>query len=193
MATVKVLVEGYAHKGKDGYVATSTTVLIEDSGKKILVDPGCNEKLLLDALERVNLKPSDIDMIFLTHFHLDHVLNIRLFPGKDVLDASTIYRGDNEIPFSEKIPGTDVEIIATPGHSSEHATPLVRTDNGIVAIAEDLWWWERGKQKTDTKSLLTLKDPFARDNKALLKSRKRILEKADLVIPGHGKIFRVEK
>ncbi|MCX6818153.1 MAG: MBL fold metallo-hydrolase [Candidatus Aenigmarchaeota archaeon] len=193
MAKVKVLIEGYAHEGNGCYEATSTTVLIEDSGKKIIVDPGCNEELLLQALKGEGLTPKDIDLIFLTHYHIDHVLNIRLFPGKDILDGNIIYRGDKEFSFKEKIPGTNIEIIETPGHAHEHTTPLVKTEKGIIAIAEDLWWWEDEKQKTDKKSLLSLKDPFVKDEAALLKSRKIIIEKADFIIPGHGKMFKVEK
>jgi len=193
MAVVKVLVEGYARVGNGFYEATCTTVLIEDSGKKIIVDPGCNKDMLLLALEKEGLTPNDIDLIFLTHYHLDHVLNIMLFPDKDILDGNTIYRGDKEFSFKGKIPGTNVKIIETPGHAHEHATPLVKTEKGVIAIAEDLWWWEDGKQKTDKESLLSLKDPFVKDEVALLKSRKIILKKSDFIIPGHGKMFKVEK
>ncbi|MFA5745943.1 MAG: MBL fold metallo-hydrolase [archaeon] len=193
MSTVKILVEGYAHEGKDCYEATCSTVLIEDSGKRIIVDPGCNEKLLLNALKKEKLTPKDIDLIFLTHYHIDHLLNIRLFPGIDILDGDIIYRGDKEFSFKKKIPGTNIEVIETPGHAHEQVTLLVKTEKGIIAIAEDLWWWEDGKQKTDKKSLLSLKDPFVKNKQALLKSRKLILQKADYIIPGHGKMFKVEK
>ena len=193
MAKVKVLVEGYARKSGNVYEATCSTVLIEDAGKRIIVDPGCNEALLLSALQKEGLLPNDIDLVFLSHYHVDHILNIRLFPGKDVLDGTTIYRGDKEFSFEGKIPGTSIEVIETPGHAHEHATLLVKTEKGIVAIAEDLWWWEDGKQKTDKKTLLSLKDMCAKDKKALLKSRKLILKRADFIIPGHGKMFNTEK
>ncbi|MDI6807027.1 MAG: MBL fold metallo-hydrolase, partial [Candidatus Aenigmarchaeota archaeon] len=87
MTEVKVLIEGYATKER----ASPSTVLIEDSGLKILVDPGANKELLLNTLSKEGLKPEDIDLIFLTHYHLDHILNIRLFPDKDILDGNTIY------------------------------------------------------------------------------------------------------
>lgn len=193
MAKLKVLVEGYARETKGHFEATCTTVLIEDSGKKIIVDPGCNKKLLLKALKKERLNPKDIDLIFLTHYHLDHLLNIKLFPGKDILDGDTIYRDDKEFSFQGKIPKTNIEVIKTPGHAHEHTTLLVKTEKGVIAIAEDLFWWVDGKQKTDKKSLLSLKDPFVKDEKALLKSRKIIIKKADFIIPGHGKIFKVEK
>jgi len=193
MATTRFIVKGYARKRANYYKATSNTILIEDSGKKILVDPGCNEGLLLSGLKKEGLKPKDTDMIFLTHYHPDHVLNVRLFPKVDVLDGDKIYRGDREYSYKDRIPGTAVEVIATPGHAYEHATLLVKTKHGVVAIAGDLWWWEDGKQKTDAKTLLTLKDPLANDNVTLLSSRKKILQKADFIIPGHGKMFSTGK
>ena len=72
MAKVKVLIQGYARKTKDGWLAASAAVLINDGGKNVLVDPGSNKKLLLEKLSEEGLKCEDIDMIFLTHHHLDH-------------------------------------------------------------------------------------------------------------------------
>lgn len=40
---------------------------------------------------------------------------------------------------------------------------------------------------------MNLIDPFANDNEALKKSRKLVLEKADWIIPGHGKKFKLVK
>lgn len=193
MAKVTVLVEGYARPKGDYYEASPSTTLIEDNGRKIIVDPGCNEKLLLDALKKHGLEPRDIDYIFLTHYHVDHFLNIRLFPAKDVLDGETIYRGDREISFSKFLPGTGIEVIPVPGHAHEHSALFVNTGGGVVAVAADVWWWEDGEQKTGLKSLLTISDPFVKDKKQLLKSRKAILARADFIIPGHGKMFKVPK
>lgn len=193
MAEVIVLVEGYARSKKDYYEASCSTVLIVDNGKNILVDPGCNEELLLNALKKQKLSPNDIDCIFLSHYHVDHILNLRLFPKKDVLDGDVIYRGDKEYSFSKIIPGTAIEVIPTPGHAHEEVTLLVKTKKGVVAVAEDLWWWEDGKQKTDLKSLVELKDSFVKNEDQLKKSRELILSKADWIIPGHGKIFKVPK
>ena len=53
---LKVLIKGYAKKTKDGWLASSTTALIEDSGKKIIVDPGINKELLLKKLQEEKLK-----------------------------------------------------------------------------------------------------------------------------------------
>ncbi len=187
---VTVLIEGYARKNGKYYEATCSTILLEDSGKRILVDPGCNEGILIQALRKRGISLKSIDLIFVTHTHLDHILNVRLFPHVDVADGTTIYRGGKEVAYRGILPGTTIHIIPTPGHTADHATPLVRTEQGIIAIAGDLWWWE-GEQKTDQKSLMSLADPLATDRAILLKSRKLILSKADYIIPGHGSIFRV--
>jgi len=193
LAKLTILVEGYARDGKDYFEASPTTVLVEDCGKRVLVDPGCNKELLVAAFKKENISMSEVDYIFLTHTHLDHFLNIRLFPKLDVLDGGTIFRGDKEYSFSKFLPGTKIEVVRTPGHSFEHVALLVWTDSGVVAIAGDVFWWVDGEQKTDLKSLLTINDPYLHDSKELLKSRKLLLEKSDFIIPGHGKMFKVLK
>jgi len=195
MSEIKILVEGYAKPtGGDSYKASPTSILIKDSGKIILVDPGASRQKLLNALKKEGLETEDIDIIFLTHYHPDHLLNIKLFDNVDIYDGSTVYRDDEEFEYSGNIPGTNIQVVSTPGHAYEHVSLLVNTKEGKMCVAGDLWWWMDGaKQKIDTESLLSLKDPFAKDKKALLKSRKKILSMADIIIPGHGKMFRVGK
>lgn len=194
MTEVKILIEGYAKKTKSGWLASPSTVLIRDSGLNILADPGSNKKLLLKMLDKEELKPKDIDIIFVTHYHLDHTLNIRLFPDCDVLDGNEINRDDKMFSYSGKIPKTNVEVIETPGHAHEHASLLVETKIGKIAIAGDLFWWrDDEKQETDYESLMNHKDPYVKDEEVLKESRKKILEIADYIIPGHGKMFKVKK
>ena len=69
-----------------------------------------------------------------------------------------------------------------------------KTDKGNIVIAEDLFWWAEGEeQKTDRESLLNLKDEYMKDWDALIKSRKKVLDLADFIIPGHGSMFKVKK
>ena len=193
MNVVKVVIQGYAHPGpRNTYVASPSCTLIISSGKKILVDPGANQELLSSRLKKEGLMPKNIDYIFLSHYHPDHVLATRLFPKQDIVDSEIIWRNDSEIYHKGKLPGTDIEIIKTPGHSSEHASLIVKTaEYGIVCVAQDLFWWEDGKQKSDsTKDLINLKDPFASNMKTLKVSRENILKIADWIIPGHGGMFK---
>lgn len=194
MSEIKLLIQGYARKTKNGWQASSAIVLVRDSGRNILVDPGSNTRRLLSALAREGLKPADIDLIFLTHFHLDHILNIRLFPHAAVVDGDTVYVGDAGRAIRGKIPGTEIAVLETPGHAHEHAALIVRTKKGRVAVAGDcFWWWDYEPQKTDERSLLYKKDPFVKNWRQLLSSRKKLLSVADWIIPGHGKMFKVKR
>ena len=192
MNKVIILVEGYAHPNEDGsYTASPTTSLIDTGDKKILVDPGTNSEKLFEAMKVHNLMVHDISFIYLSHYHPDHFLNIRLFPNIGIYDGGTRWSGDKEYFYSDLLPETDIEILKTPGHAPEDCSLLVKTDLGLVCIAPDVFWWEDGKQKSDTlEDLLNLVDPFATDKTALLVSRKLVISKADYIIPGHGKMFK---
>jgi glyoxylase-like metal-dependent hydrolase (beta-lactamase superfamily II) len=189
---IHILVEGYAHQGENGsYVASPTSYLIEAGDKKILVDPGTNKQKLLDALESLKVKHEDINFIYLTHYHPDHFLNLKLFPNLDVYDGDIKWNDDKEEFHQGKLGIEGVEILKTPGHSPEHTSLLVDTEEGKVCIAQDVFWWEDGKQQSDTEEdLINLEDPFATDMDLLMSSRKLVLEKAEWIIPGHGKKFK---
>jgi glyoxylase-like metal-dependent hydrolase (beta-lactamase superfamily II) len=58
-------------------------------------------------------------------------------------------------------------------------TVLAGTTEGVVALTH-LWWFEGGPQE----------DPYATDPGQLHNSRRRVLDSADMVVPGHGAMFR---
>ncbi len=59
--------------------------LIFDDKTLILVDVGVNKKDLVDALKSINKKIEDIDLILLTHNHVDHIKGLRF------VDETKIY------------------------------------------------------------------------------------------------------
>lgn len=191
MNKIKVLIEGYARKIKGGWLASSTTTLIESNGKFILADPGTNRELLLGKLKQNDLTVSDVDFVFMTHYHPDHNLLSGIFPNAKILDDEFIYEGDSQIKHHGVIPGTSIKIISTPGHDQFHGSLVVPTREGIFVVAGDVFWWaDEGKQDLSSAGvLLDHEDPFVKDKKALRKSRKKVLEIADWIIPGHGKMF----
>lgn len=195
MPTIKILIEGYAKELKNGWVATSTTCLITTENKKIISDPGCNRKKLLNALQQEHLTTSDIDYVFLSHCHPDHILLAGIFEKAKFItfDTNLVYDKDHLIKFDKHILGKDIEIIETPGHVLEHLSLLVNTPDGKIAVAGDvIWWIEDEKQVVDVNQ----KDHTqakGMNMESLIKSRKKLLEIADYIIPGHGKIFKVNK
>ena len=196
MTKVKVLIEGYAREESDAEAASCTTTLIKEKDLNIIVDPGMNRKLLLEALKKEKLSVRDINYVILTHTHIDHCLLAGIFEKAVILDDSSIYTFDGKIRGHEgKVPGTDIKIIKTPGHDQFHCAVVVDTEElGRVVVAADVFWWaDNEEQKTDRKSLIEHKDPYMKNEKQLMESRNKILNIADYVIPGHGKMFKVEK
>jgi len=183
MNQINIALEGYARKtDKNRYIASSTCVLIEAPGCKILTDPGI-DPLLPEALKKLGLKPEMINVVFLSHRHADHIENRRLFPCARTINGWSCESG--------LIRGTDVRIVDTPGHLKKHAALILDCQGKSFAVAGDVFWWEDGQQpKMDRKSLMDLPDPFARDWAALLASRKKLLDTADYIIPGHGRLFK---
>ena len=186
-ANVDILIKGYYKpEGTRGH-ACSTVTLIEDKEFKVIVDPGTlsDPKILIEALKRRNLSPDDINVVFITHSHIDHYKYVGLFPKARILEYFGWWHGDF---WSEVEPGTDgilndnIRVIKTPGHSDDSITLLVKTHKGTIAICGDVFWKKNYPEN----------DPYASDNFLLKKSRQKLLKIADYIIPGHGDMFKVE-
>lgn len=195
MAEVKVLIEGYAKKLEKGWVASSTACLITAKNKKIITDPGCNRKKLLEALDKQGLTTDDIDYVFLSHCHPDHILLAGIFEKTKFItfDTNLMYDKDLMLEFDKHILGKDIEIIETPGHVLEHLSVLVNTPKGKIAIAGDAIWWVEGEKQVFDINQKDHSQAKGMNMEKLIESRKKLLEVADYIIPGHGKMFKVKK
>ncbi len=177
-AQLDVLTAGYA----DDRVA-STVTLVRDSGAVIVIDPGmvASRDLILSPLRGLGIEPHQVTDVVFSHHHPDHTLNAALFPEARFHDHWAIYKDDEWIDRSadgfELSPS--VELRATPGHTAEDISTLVRTDAGLVACTH-LWWSVDGPPI----------DPLAADQEQLERSRAVLLELAPaLIVPGHGRPF----
>jgi len=188
MAHVKVLLKGYTSDSDPDSGSSPTITLIKDkdgNGKEmnIIVDPGAvkDRKLIIDALKKESLKIGDIDIVCITHSHMDHYINIGMFPNARALDYWGLWHEDklDEIRAGPRNFSNDISIIRTPGHNYDNITLLVKTKQGVVAICGDMFWRE-GYPKDD---------PYASDMPLLRKTREELLKVADFIIPGHGDMF----
>lgn len=178
-ARYHLLHAGYAN---DDGVASSVSLVL-DGEAVIVVDPGMvrERSLVLDPLARHGVRPESVTHVVLTHHHPDHALNAALFPNAEVVDFWARYRGDQWLDHDGDghAIGPSSRIMLTPGHTAQDLTFLVETDDGVVACTH-CWW------RSDRSPAV---DPLADDQQALERSRARILEAADVVVPGHGAPF----
>ena len=71
---MKVCVLSSGSKGNSTYVETKK--------HKILIDIGTSSLYVEKALKEINVDPSDIDIILITHSHVDHVSGLKVFCKK---------------------------------------------------------------------------------------------------------------
>jgi len=178
MAQLDVLFTGYV-----GERVAGTVALIRTGDLVIVVDPGMvpERGAILDPLGALGVSPRDVTDVILSHHHPDHTMNIALFPTVRVHDHWAVYQNDTWMsrPAEGAQLAPDVRLLETPGHTPQDITTLVDTDEGVAALTH-LWWHESAES-----------DPLAWDLGELHAHRLRIVELADLIVPGHGAPFPV--
>jgi glyoxylase-like metal-dependent hydrolase (beta-lactamase superfamily II) len=184
MATVDVLIPGHVKDTPAGKSVHPSVSLVRDGDLVIVVDPGIldDPALLTDALAAQQVGVDDVTHVFVTHHHLDHTRHVGMFPRALVVDVDSIY--DGSLWLDHDGDGyhlsDDVSVIETPGHAQECAALVVRTEDGTVVLTHAWWFADMSPER----------DPLAWSQEALDRSRERILEIADVVVPGHGPAFR---
>lgn len=169
--------------GSPGPHVASTCSLVRDADVLVVVDPGLapSQAAILDPLRALGVEPGAVTDVVLSHHHPDHALNVALFPAARVHDHWAIYdfagRWD-DVEAEGRVLAPSVSLLRTPGHSAEDISTVVGTDDGIVVFTH-LWWTADGPAE----------DPYAPDAGVLHASRSRVLELADLIVPGHGDPF----
>ena len=179
---VSVLVEGYVKpiEGREPRLGVSddgarrvagTVVLVKGETVTLVSDPGMvtDRALILDALEKRGVAPEAVTHVFISHHHPDHTVNIALFPNAEVVDFWATYEGDVWADHGDEYrvaPG--IRVVRTPGHTDEDASLVVETDHGTYVLTH-LWAFadiEPGEDDSEHK--------------------KKMLQIADWIIPGHG-------
>ena len=182
MATVHLL-----HAGYTGERTASSVVLVRDGDALIVADPGMvrSRALILDPLAALGVAPEAVTHVFLSHHHPDHTMNVALFPNAEVVDFWARYKDDVwlDMPGDGYRLSPHAQLWLTPGHTQEDASLIVEADDGVYAMTHCWWHADRTPEI----------DPYGDDQDAIMAGRARILEVADVVIPGHGAPFRVQR
>lgn len=182
MAEVKILIEGYTSADSGEEKTCATITLVKDKDVIMVVDPGVleNQEMLVRALKKEGLTVNDVNVVCITHSHIDHYRNIGMFPEAKTLEFYGLWDKNTVDDWREQFTD-DIKIIKTPGHDSTSITLLIKTDKGTVAICGDVFWEENYPEK----------DIYADEPEKLKESRKKVLQSADWIIPGHSGMYKV--
>ena len=100
----------------EGIPASVSTFLLQIDGKNILFDAGLGAfgGQTLDRLSALDVTPDKIDLIYLTHFHMDHIagLVVKDSAGKDVkaFNNAAVYAGKVEYDaWMNDLPKNDLQ------------------------------------------------------------------------------------
>lgn len=191
---VKTLQTGYARRLGSSEMRADGTITLVRGPKNIIVDTGgpWDRDRIIYALAEEALGVKDIHYVICSHGHSDHTGNNNLFPDAVFIVSFDISRGDL-YTFHDFKSGAvykideDVDVMPTPGHTGQDVSVIVKTREGVVAVVGDLFECEAD---LDDESLWRANSSNEAEQE---QNRRSVLALADLVIPGHGEMFRVKK
>lgn len=203
-----ILLPGLPLSSERGALGWSTVTLVRTGGRIILIDTGSfgDRALLLSRLEDEKIRPADVDLVFLTHFHFDHVLNFDLFEDavfrlseremKYVKDEEFRRAGDPYVPFAvfdkidpriepfaegaEVAPG--IRAVGLPGHTPGLCGYLLEEKRILIAGDGVKNAWE---------FIRKVPPPAFGSRDDALESYRRAASCTSIIIPGHDRPFRI--
>jgi glyoxylase-like metal-dependent hydrolase (beta-lactamase superfamily II) len=211
MAEVKVILPGYALRTNRGFLGFCTIALIRGE-KDLIFDTGhwMDRHRLIEELDKNSIDPAKIHGVILSHLHADHIMNVDLFPNAElIISAKELeyvkqpHPKDTNVPFfwrsilegrrirciekeGEGEVMRDVGFLILPGHTPGCLAAVVRTSGGRVVLAGDA-----GKYHKEYLTRRKFDSMIYASPEEVERSIERILEVADVVIPGHDRPMRV--
>lgn len=197
---IDLLTKVFPGKSSAGALGLSTCVLIRTEEHKILFDTGAHGviKILQKSLQDLGVEPEEIDTIFLSHLHYDHLNNVAYFPNAKVicgerewkyatetkdewtpLESILYLKNERKMQFvndlEEIYPG--MRALFVPGHTPGQMALAIDTPEGTLVLAGD-------SVKNRSELELEFSDQYV-DREASVNSIKRIKNMAYKVLPGH--------
>ena len=173
---------------------SATCTLLEVGGKRIIVDPSPKRTDLKRVLfNRAGLRPDAIDIVYVTHWHGDHLFGLRLFK-----DAVWTMAASGLAEWYEKAPGyhhlherfvaaegalpDGVKVYPAPGHTPTLAALKTVTEWGDLIVAGDA---------VMNREYFAAEEGYHNsvDFDVAAETIRRIKADAALVIPGHDNLI----
>jgi glyoxylase-like metal-dependent hydrolase (beta-lactamase superfamily II) len=173
---------------------SATCTLLQAGKIRLLVDPSPTpEQLQAKLHETTGLRPADIDVVFLTHFHGDHRFGIELFSGKRWLMAAPgidEWRTANpeDAPLVDRFETAEdnlpkgIVLRPTPGHTYGHHSLDVESDWGRLVVSGDA---------VMTRDFQRAEEGFHNsvDFELAAKTIRELKKHFGLIIPGHDSLL----
>ena len=135
--TVSVLSSG--SKGNTTFIQTNNT--------KILIDAGNTSKYILEKLNEINVDPTTIDAILITHTHIDHVKGLPVLLKKINPCVYITQKMLKELEYLEnysiintdkiKIKDLDIDVIKTSHDTEDSIGYIVNNDDKSIVYITD--------------------------------------------------------
>lgn len=201
----RILLPGVPVSSRRGALGWCNVVLVQRDGKNILFDTGSmgDRAPLLEALLSCGVAPEDLDLVFASHFHYDHVANAEIFDCDVALsERERRYAVEGEylaskdpfvpralVPFlagrlqpvhDGDLVARGLRAVALPGHTPG-TMGLLLEDEGVLLAGDavkNAWDFVRGEPPPAF---------FSRETAPA--NYRRIREIARTVVPGHDRPF----
>jgi glyoxylase-like metal-dependent hydrolase (beta-lactamase superfamily II) len=171
--------------------AICTCTVISGKDFHIIVDPSLEDETAMAAelKRRTGLTSENIDMVFITHQHGDHVAGIKHFVKARWLAGSDVASGLNKsaiYPKQIEAAGNNlfetIDVINTPGHTPDHHSLRFDYKGFSVLIAGDSVatkdFWDERRSYYNVMNIEESKRTMGKIN-----------EIADVIVPGHDNYF----
>jgi|GEM_PF-3860232 len=191
--------------------------LLQLGSINILIDLGHPQEDpadITDGLKKYGLTPADIQYVFFTHLHPDHIGHKNLFSGSTFVfhkdeKMAFVFKNDKTIALSESsifgitensiagpmrsktVPdfnklGNSIYFHHCPGHTPGSMTIFTNIENKIHAFVGDIFLSEEYFRKM-------ILPGSTWDETPIPAQMEFIKVNADIIIPGHGKPFEVNR
>ncbi len=206
---IEMVFQGFPGKLPRGYMGWSSVVYIEVGGTKIVFDTAGPVKRcdLRARLKELGTSADEIDILVLSHFHDDHVYSLDYFSKARILlhakEAAWVLSDPDAFSIPKylypalvstgrlQLISDDVEIapgvqtMLVPGHTPGSMALVLREDNKPTTVLA-------GDAVKNLAELASGTVGMSLDNEASARSIAKIRDLAEVVIPGHDRMLRVE-
>lgn len=206
MLKMNILTHAIPGKSNMGSLGLSSAALIRGNERTVLFDTGSHavHQAIRDSLKKLDVALEDIDTVFCSHLHYDHINNLQMFPEAEVcvgriewenanrekdewtplesLRYIEQYRRIRLVEDGEEImPG--VRAILTSGHTAGHMSLLIEDEHNKIILAGDAV-----KNRSELEKEASVQYVLQEES---VRSIQRLKKMAKVILPGHDCLLTI--